>query len=116
MVGRYACVIHIEAVTFADVRKSPGRACHLAKNAFDDAVLSVDTSNAKFDQNARDSMAILQLLMDDLLLWAEELKGSFLTLNISRVMTRILYRRGVTGCVVSYMPFLRRSFLSRRLR
>ena len=88
--------------TFADVRKSPERACHLAKNAFDDAVLSVDTSNAKFDQNVRDSMAILQLLMDDMLLWSEELKGLFLTLNIPRVMIRILYRRRIMGFVVCH--------------
>jgi len=56
-----------------DVKKSPERACHLAKSAFDDAVLSLEPSNPGLDQIFRDSLTILQLLKDDLILWAEEM-------------------------------------------
>jgi 14-3-3 protein epsilon len=58
-----------------DVRKSPERACHLAKSAFDDAVLSLKPSNPGIDQTLRDSVTILQLLKDDLILWSEEMQG-----------------------------------------
>ncbi|KAF8076348.1 14-3-3 domain-containing protein [Lyophyllum atratum] len=62
------------SVYYHDIKTSPERACHLAKSAFDDAVLSVDASDPG-DQVLRDSMAILQLLRDDLILWSGEMKG-----------------------------------------
>ncbi len=58
-----------------DVRKSPERACHLAKNAFDDAIQSLGQADVQMDQTMRDSLTILQLLRDDLILWAAELKN-----------------------------------------
>ncbi|TFK43564.1 14-3-3 domain-containing protein [Crucibulum laeve] len=61
------------SVFYHDVRKSPERACHLAKSAFDDAVMSVDPSEIIMDQTMRDSMTILQLLKDDLILWSTEI-------------------------------------------
>ncbi|GLB33774.1 putative 14-3-3 family protein [Lyophyllum shimeji] len=64
------------AVYYHDIKTSPERACHLAKNAFDNAVLSVDASDPGLDQILRDSMAILQLLRDDLILWSGEMKDS----------------------------------------
>jgi len=62
------------SVFYHDVRKSPERACHLAKSAFDDAISSLDTSGES--QNLQDSLMILQLLRDDLTLWAEEMQNS----------------------------------------
>ncbi|KAG9219327.1 hypothetical protein CCMSSC00406_0001737 [Pleurotus cornucopiae] len=62
------------SVFYHDVRKSPERACHLAKSAFDDAVMSLDTSDPDVGQNLRDSLMILQLLKDDLVLWATEMQ------------------------------------------
>lgn len=62
------------SVFYHDIRMSPERACHLAKSAFDDAVLSVDATDPGMDQTLRDSMAILQLLKDDLILWSGEIK------------------------------------------
>ena len=59
-----------------DVRQSPERACHLAKSALDDAVASFkrDASGAcLMDSTTRDSLMILQLLRDDLLLWSAEM-------------------------------------------
>jgi len=61
------------SVFYHDVRKSPERACHLAKSAFDDAVLSLNPSDPGMDQALRDSVTILQLLKDDLILWSEEM-------------------------------------------
>lgn len=57
-----------EVFALPDIKTSPERACHLAKRAFDDAVLSVDASDAGLNQILRDSMAILQLLRDDLII------------------------------------------------
>lgn len=73
--GHFYHALREKTVESADVHKSPERACHLAKTAFDDAVLSVDLSDDSFDQTVRDSMAILQLLMDDLVLWSGEMQG-----------------------------------------
>ncbi|KXN90260.1 14-3-3-like protein GF14 mu [Leucoagaricus sp. SymC.cos] len=63
------------SVFYHDVRKSPERACHLAKSAFDDAIQSLDQANIQMDQTMRDSLTILQLLRDDLILWAAELRN-----------------------------------------
>ncbi|KAF5370082.1 hypothetical protein D9758_001082 [Tetrapyrgos nigripes] len=58
-----------------DVQKSPTRACHLAKNAFDDAVLTMHPPDADPEAaQLRDSLQILQLLRDDLILWSKELQ------------------------------------------
>ncbi|KAJ4478030.1 14-3-3 domain-containing protein [Lentinula aciculospora] len=64
------------AVFYHDVRKSPERACHLAKSAFDDAVMSLDSesSDTTMAQTIRDSLQILQLLRDDLVLWSKEIQ------------------------------------------
>jgi 14-3-3 protein epsilon len=66
------------AVYYHDVLNSPDRACHLAKHAFDEAVQCLDQcNNSSRGQDFRDSLMILQLLRDDLILWASEIqKGS----------------------------------------
>lgn len=61
------------SVFFHDVRKSPERACHLAKSALDDAVRAIVTL-ALESTSIRDSLMILQLLKDDLILWAQEIQ------------------------------------------
>jgi 14-3-3 protein epsilon len=60
------------AVYYHDVRKSPERACHLGKHAFDEAVACLDDSSSM--QVMRDSMMILQLLRDDLVIWSSEMQ------------------------------------------
>ena len=64
------------AVFFRDVRASPERACHLAKHAFDEAVLGLELEP---ERAGKDALMILQLLRDDLVLWAEEMvqQGAF---------------------------------------
>ncbi|KAG6919407.1 hypothetical protein DXG01_006290 [Tephrocybe rancida] len=58
------------SVFYHDIKKSPIGACHLAKSAFDDAVFSLEGGIDY--QTLQDSMAILQLLKDDLILWSGE--------------------------------------------
>ncbi|KAH7930081.1 14-3-3 protein [Leucogyrophana mollusca] len=60
------------AVYYHDVRKSPERACHLGKHAFDEAVACLDEDSST--QVLRDSMMILQLLRDDLVIWSGEMQ------------------------------------------
>ncbi|KAF9009103.1 14-3-3 protein [Cyathus striatus] len=64
------------SVFYHDVRKSPERACHLAKSAFDDAIMSIEGSEFVMDQTMRDSLTILQLLRDDLILWSVEMQAN----------------------------------------
>ncbi|KIY42914.1 14-3-3 protein [Fistulina hepatica ATCC 64428] len=59
------------SVFFHDVRKSPERACHLAKSAFDDAIAAAEAEPDA--EGLKDSLMILQLLKEDLILWAKEM-------------------------------------------
>ncbi|KAF8915873.1 14-3-3 domain-containing protein, partial [Mucidula mucida] len=64
------------SVFYHDVHQSPDRACHLAKSALDDAVSTFkqDESGACIvTSTTRDSLMILQLLRDDLVLWSSEM-------------------------------------------
>lgn len=54
--------------------KSPERACYLAKHAFDEAVMSLDEEES-LGQDIRDSLMILNLLRDDLVLWFSEIQN-----------------------------------------
>ena len=58
------------SVYFHDVRGSPDRACHLAKHAFDEAVAAM---HATPKHTFRDSLMILHLLRDDIILWSAEM-------------------------------------------
>lgn len=46
------------------------RACHLAKQAFDDAIAELDGLN---EESYKDSTLIMQLLRDNLTLWTSDL-------------------------------------------
>ena len=59
------------SVYFRDVLNSPERACHLAKHAFDEAVAVLDQEP---ESTTQDSIMILQLLRDDLILWYKEIQ------------------------------------------
>ncbi|THH05094.1 hypothetical protein EW145_g5046 [Phellinidium pouzarii] len=59
------------AVYYRDVLNSPERAVHLAKHAFDEAVATLDQVP---ESTYRDSLLILQLLRDDLILWLKEIQ------------------------------------------
>jgi len=59
------------SVYYHDVFKSPERASHLAKHAFDEGVQFIKPDDS--GESLRDSLMILQLLRDDLVLWANEI-------------------------------------------
>ena len=49
----------------------PTRACHLAKQAFDEAIAELDTLS---EESYKDSTLIMQLLRDNLTLWTSDLQ------------------------------------------
>jgi 14-3-3 protein beta/theta/zeta len=60
------------SVFFYEILGSPDRACHLAKQAFDDAIAELDTLN---EDSYKDSTLIMQLLRDNLTLWTSDAQG-----------------------------------------
>jgi len=64
------------SVYYHDVYDSPERACHLAKHAFDEALIELDkVPSGNAPRTAMDSLQILQLLMDDMRLWFGEIQS-----------------------------------------
>lgn len=61
------------AVYFHDIMKSPVRACHLAKHAFDEAVSTAVAEGSSSISNLEDALMILQLMRDDIILWQGEI-------------------------------------------
>ena len=57
------------SVFFYEILNSPDRACHLAKQAFDDAIAELDTLS---EESYKDSTLIMQLLRDNLTLWTSD--------------------------------------------
>lgn len=57
------------SVFYHEILNSTDRACKLAKAAFDDAIAELDTLD---EDNYKDATLILQLLRDNLTLWANE--------------------------------------------
>jgi 14-3-3 protein epsilon len=60
------------SVFFYEILNSPDRACHLAKQAFDDAIAELDTLS---EDSYKDSTLIMQLLRDNLTLWTSDMQG-----------------------------------------
>ncbi|KFH47916.1 14-3-3 protein-like protein [Hapsidospora chrysogenum ATCC 11550] len=54
------------SVFYYEIRNAPDQACHLAKQAFDDAIAELDTLS---EESYKDSTLIMQLLRDNLTLW-----------------------------------------------
>ena len=54
------------SVFYYEILNSPDRACHLAKQAFDDAIAELASLS---EESYRDSTLIMQLLRDNLTLW-----------------------------------------------
>ena len=65
-------VVHNFSAFFYDVWRSPDRACHLAKHAFDEAV---GVMHATPEHMISDSLMILHLLRDNIILWSAEPLG-----------------------------------------
>jgi len=60
------------SVFYYEILNSPDRACHLAKQAFDDAIAELDTLP---EDSYKDSTLIMQLLRDNLTLWTSDMQG-----------------------------------------
>ncbi|RRT51509.1 hypothetical protein B296_00036830 [Ensete ventricosum] len=58
------------SVFYYEIMNSPERACHLAKQAFDEAISELDTLN---EESYKDSTLIMQLLRDNLTLWTADI-------------------------------------------
>lgn len=66
------------SVFYYEILSSPDRACHLAKQAFDDAIAELDTLS---EESYKDSTLIMQLLRDNLTLWTSDLQDGNLFFN-----------------------------------
>lgn len=60
------------SVFYYEILNSPDRACHLAKQAFDDAIAELDSLS---EESYHDSTLIMQLLRDNLTLWTSSDSG-----------------------------------------
>ncbi|KAA8526293.1 hypothetical protein F0562_008504 [Nyssa sinensis] len=58
------------SVFYYEIMNSAERACHLAKNAFDEAIAELDALN---EESYKDSTLIMQLLRDNLTLWTSDI-------------------------------------------
>lgn len=58
------------SVFYYEILNSPERACHLAKQAFDEAISELDSLN---EDSYKDSTLIMQLLRDNLTLWTSDI-------------------------------------------
>ncbi|KAH6780662.1 general regulatory factor 9 [Perilla frutescens var. hirtella] len=58
------------SVFYYEILNAPERACHLAKQAFDEAISELDTLN---EESYKDSTLIMQLLRDNLTLWTNDI-------------------------------------------
>ena len=61
------------SVFYYEIQNSPDKACHLAKQAFDDAIAELDTLS---EESYKDSTLIMQLLRDNLTLWTSDMSES----------------------------------------
>ncbi len=61
------------SVFYYEILNSPERACHLAKQAFDEAIAELDTLG---EESYKDSTLIMQLLRDNLTLWTTDLQDN----------------------------------------
>ncbi|KAJ2807928.1 14-3-3 protein [Coemansia helicoidea] len=59
------------SVFYYEILNSPERACHLAKQAFDDAIAELDSLS---EESYKDSTLIMQLLRDNLTLWTSDIQ------------------------------------------
>lgn len=80
------------SVFYYEILNSPDRACHLAKQAFDDAIAELDTLS---EESYKDSTLIMQLLRDNLTLWTSDLQeGKQHQLNTIKRNTDTLFIDG----------------------
>ena len=60
------------SVFYYEICNEQAKACALAKEAFDNAIVELDTTS---EESYKDSTLIMQLLRDNLTLWTADLEG-----------------------------------------
>lgn len=75
------------SVFYYEILNSPERACHLAKQAFDDAIAELDSLN---EDSYKDSTLIMQLLRDNLTVCFISISSSFNSLFITHLYHVVL--------------------------
>ena len=60
---------HADGIVRRGAQFTEDRACHIAKQAFDDAIAELDTLS---EESYKDSTLIMQLLRDNLTLWTSD--------------------------------------------
>lgn len=60
------------SVFYYEICNEQGKACDLAKKAFDAAIVDLDTTS---EESYKDSTLIMQLLRDNLTLWTADIQG-----------------------------------------
>ena len=60
------------SVFYYEIQNNPTKACHLAKQAFDEAIAQLDSLP---EDSYKDSTLIMQLLRDNLTLWTSDQPG-----------------------------------------
>ena len=91
------------SVFYYEILNSPDRACHLAKQAFDDAIAELDTLS---EESYKDSTLIMQLLRDNLTLWTSDMQDS----------GKISQKKHFALCLYIYMLLQLTSLLIQRMR
>ncbi|KAJ0631522.1 putative 14-3-3 protein [Helianthus annuus] len=79
------------SVFYYEILNSAERACHLAKQAFDEAISELDTLN---EESYKDSTLIMQLLRDNLTLWTSDIPeegGKYLFCDFQLLMSYTTY-------------------------
>jgi hypothetical protein len=82
------------SVFYFEILNSPDRACHLAKQAFDDAIAELDTLS---EESYKDSTLIMQLLRDNLTLWTSDMQdsGTFQKSLVSCLFLNLLQQKSL---------------------
>jgi hypothetical protein len=70
------------SVFYYEILNSPDRACHLAKQAFDDAIAELDTLS---EESYKDSTLIMQLLRDNLTLWTSDMQETRASYDLDKL-------------------------------
>lgn len=79
------------SVFYYEIMGDPEEACKLAKNAFDEAIVNVETLS---DEKYKDSTLIMQLLRDNLTLWtsdSQQQEGMCLSFASMMLIMRLLF-------------------------
>jgi len=73
------------SVFYYEICNEQAKACALAKEAFDNAIVELDTTS---EESYKDSTLIMQLLRDNLTLWTADLEGMSLNKYLYQYLER----------------------------